>query len=479
MNKGKKMRRNLMIAVIIMFIAIGFALLSTDLDIIGNYSIRSVKWDIHFENASTTSGSVSGEPSIIDDDTTVSYTFTFNNPTDYYEFTVDAVNDGSMDAIITEVDNGIYDSTGENRIEMPDFLEYSVINTTTNEKLKVGQTLNKNTTNVYKVKVNMRDNLGDNEIPRSYTGITFKLNVNYAQKKKNSESSYMYYNGYANLGDAKDSLWEYSIISVQDKTASITGFNQNYNKNNPESYDCDVPEAFVSYCSYCDSNYCDISSHNNIKELEKIVFPAKVKLDSEGNLSNSGDEYTITSVDISNGEYYYVDRGIQEMIFPNTVTSITLSNYYKYLETVRLPNSLTTLPHFQFEYDYDNSGYHVINELRIPSNITTLSDDNNFNLYDHSYYCDYDGDNYHTYGETEDGAIIYIPKEVNSIGNYAFIYPNLKKIYVESKEVKTKVITAITNYCNSEYNYYYDCYEDANSCISDLSKRVIYDPTQF
>ena len=482
MRKGKVMRRNFIIAIVLMFIVMGYALLSANLDITGNYSIKSMKWDIHFENPVLSNGSVSGTPTITDDDTTVSYTFAFTEPTDFYEFTVDVVNEGTMDGIISEIDNGVYDSTGNDRIEIPDYLEYSITNTTTNKKVEVGQTLNKNTTNVYKVRINMKSGLSDSELPQVASSMRFKLNIVFAQKKKDSEENHNYYDGKAKLSEAYPALWTYEITDEDEHMASITGFNEYYKGSN---YDSTV--NFVYYCAHNDYNYCDLEYSEPIPELSRIVFPYKVKLNSDGKYNEKGEEYTITSVDISNADDLYVNKGIQKLIFPNTVTSITFDDSYyngfKYLDEVKLPNNLENLPYFSFIYNYTDSGYTMPSEIRIPRSVTSIEKVGgytNFGL-ENGYYYTYDSDSGKevTFGDFDDAPILYIPKEVTSIDNDSIYFSNFKKFYVESKSVKSKLVTAVEGYCENNYSNYYEVYEDSSECVSKITKKIVYDPTKF
>ena len=59
-----------------------------NLNILGVSEILNPTWDIHFENVSVKSGSVTAPtPTIDTDQTTVSYSVTLNTPGDYFEFT--------------------------------------------------------------------------------------------------------------------------------------------------------------------------------------------------------------------------------------------------------------------------------------------------------------------------------------------------------------------------------------------------------
>ena len=110
--------------IMILLIGIGYALLTTNLNITGTTVLKDNRWDIHFENVNVITGSVTAStPSIDQSGTTVSYSVTLDKPGDFFEFTVDAVNDGTLDGMIesfTSKLNGTVITT------LPNALEYSV-----------------------------------------------------------------------------------------------------------------------------------------------------------------------------------------------------------------------------------------------------------------------------------------------------------------------------------------------------------------
>ena len=77
---------------------IGYAALSTTLTIDGTSDIDRAVWDVHFENVQVTTGSVNATAPAISNDTEVGFSVSLEDPGDFYEFTVDVVNDGTFDA---------------------------------------------------------------------------------------------------------------------------------------------------------------------------------------------------------------------------------------------------------------------------------------------------------------------------------------------------------------------------------------------
>lgn len=110
-EKKKKSNHNVIVALIILLlgISIGYAALTTTLVINGSSTIKKVVWNIHFANVKTESESVSIDTSKGEkaayipnaDETKVEYKVSLEKPGDFYEFTVDVVNDGTLDAKIS------------------------------------------------------------------------------------------------------------------------------------------------------------------------------------------------------------------------------------------------------------------------------------------------------------------------------------------------------------------------------------------
>lgn len=85
-------------------LGLGYALISTTLEIDGTANVQDSVWDIHLDNIHILEGSVTATTApTISDNTTVSFAATLENPGDYYRFTVDVVNAGTMNAMIDSI----------------------------------------------------------------------------------------------------------------------------------------------------------------------------------------------------------------------------------------------------------------------------------------------------------------------------------------------------------------------------------------
>ena len=109
MRKKQKNKKIMVVAIaLLLLISIGYAAISTTLTINGTANIAATSWNVYFTNLQTTNGSVT--PSVAPtvsgtNTTTLNYTITLENPGDFYEFTVDVKNGGTINAKIA--DNGI------------------------------------------------------------------------------------------------------------------------------------------------------------------------------------------------------------------------------------------------------------------------------------------------------------------------------------------------------------------------------------
>ncbi len=192
MRKTNRKKRLLAILVlVILVLGLGYALLSQDLTINGITKVKGNNWDIHFDNVVVNSSSVvladNDSAATIDfnDDTLVNYTVTLNQPGDFYEFTVDAVNAGTVDGMIGGVISKINGTEISSTNPIPSYLNYSVryadaVTIAANQLLSVGET------ETYKVRVEFKREIENDELPSTNQTITFSFGVTYIQADNNA-----------------------------------------------------------------------------------------------------------------------------------------------------------------------------------------------------------------------------------------------------------------------------------------------------
>ncbi|MBR6136863.1 MAG: hypothetical protein IKQ06_01760 [Bacilli bacterium] len=179
-QKSKTYIRPIVIVMIFVFITIGYAYLTSALNINGATLLKKPTWDVHFENVQVKDGSVTGEqvidePEIDSEQTTVSFHVNLKKPGDYYEFTVDAVNAGTIDAMINTITD--FDLT----TDQLKYLETSVTYED-GEEVQAKQQLLAGDTAVYKIRVEYKLDLDAEDLPSNPEQLDLEFSVEYVQK---------------------------------------------------------------------------------------------------------------------------------------------------------------------------------------------------------------------------------------------------------------------------------------------------------
>ncbi len=185
--KRAKRRTKYLLLLLILFISIGYAILQSNLNITGITGINNVKWDIHWDNLNVTDGSVSDAnvttPATIDTNKiTVNYNITLSKPGDYYEFTVDAVNAGTIDGMIESISSKL---NGTEITTLPTYLNYSVTYSD-DQELLINQELKSGTTETYKVRVEYKKDISVSDLPGAEQTLNLSFSVTYKQANEDA-----------------------------------------------------------------------------------------------------------------------------------------------------------------------------------------------------------------------------------------------------------------------------------------------------
>ena len=162
------------ILISVLSLTVVYAALSTVLNITGSSQITASNWDIHLANPSVSSGSVNNNLPTINGNN-LSFNATLSLPGDYYEFTVDVVNSGSIDAMIDSVIK-----TPELTIEQTKYIKYEV-SYANGESISTKQTIKKRMSTPIKVRVEYRNDLTASDLPSTETNLSLKLTLVYIQ----------------------------------------------------------------------------------------------------------------------------------------------------------------------------------------------------------------------------------------------------------------------------------------------------------
>ena len=167
-------------------LSIAYAALNAVLTISGNAEVAASNWYIHLDNAKVKNGSATSDVPIISGNS-LTFSTTFNMPGDYYEFTVDVVNEGTIDAMIESVT-----TTPELDASQKKYLKYEV-SYANGESIDVKQTLTKKTSMPIKVRLEYRNDLVGSDLPSS--SITLSFNVTFVYSQSDGTGSSVTNNG--------------------------------------------------------------------------------------------------------------------------------------------------------------------------------------------------------------------------------------------------------------------------------------------
>ena len=192
MRLTKTEQRTILFLTLLLVITVGYALLSQTLDINGTTNIKKTTWSIIWDNVVVKDGSVSGDAvttaaSITNTEKTlVEYSISLSEPGEFYEFTVDAKNEGTIDAMVNVVSNKVYESNGTTEKTLPEYLTYTVTYSD-GKTIEPKHLLSAGSTEKYKVRVEFKDVSAD-KLPSQNETLKFKFEVEYIQADDSAQT---------------------------------------------------------------------------------------------------------------------------------------------------------------------------------------------------------------------------------------------------------------------------------------------------
>ena len=167
----------LFLLVVIGSLGVGYAVIRSNLQITGSAHVQNANWDIHFANLTVTAESATAStPASITATDTVTFGVTLANPGEFYEFTVDAVNGGTMNAELNSVS-----ITPQLTPAQQEFLDLSVTYVSSGNPVAAGDLLLKNTTRRLKVRAAYKDGIDVSKYPETDQNYNVSITLNYVQ----------------------------------------------------------------------------------------------------------------------------------------------------------------------------------------------------------------------------------------------------------------------------------------------------------
>ena len=177
MKERKKRMSVLILLLLVGFITIGYAVLNSDLTITGTSHITNATWDVHFETISVTTGSVTATtaPTIATGGLSITYEVTLAKPGDFYEFSVNVKNDGSVTAKLSAAPTISGPTTAQDV-----YTNYTFLNSD-GTAVTAGQTIAAGASKTYKVRVEFDRNISSNQLPTTAQNMTLTAAMNWEQ----------------------------------------------------------------------------------------------------------------------------------------------------------------------------------------------------------------------------------------------------------------------------------------------------------
>ena len=187
MRRNNKQVTTYFILFSLLLIGVVYAILQANLQINGTAKIKANTWDIHFDNIQVNENSVpigtEDSPATIDPNNNckVDFEVTLGVPGDFYEFTIDVVNAGTIDGMIGELNKTLI-VNNEPVDNPPDYLDY-IVTYSDGIEIEENHNLEAGSTETYKVRLEFKTDI--EELPSAST-ISTSLIPQYVQSDSNS-----------------------------------------------------------------------------------------------------------------------------------------------------------------------------------------------------------------------------------------------------------------------------------------------------
>ena len=182
-NRLKKYYAIFVLILIVVILSIGYSYLNSSLAINGTSNINNPTWSIYFDDVvvddeSFIYSSENATPTIGSDLLSLSYDVVFDTPGQFYDFTVNIINDGSIDAMIGSITSTI---NNQPITSLPSYLTYSV---TYYDGVEIGenQLLAAGSWDVIKIRIEYLKDIEVSDLPTTEVTLHLDYSMEYVQK---------------------------------------------------------------------------------------------------------------------------------------------------------------------------------------------------------------------------------------------------------------------------------------------------------
>ncbi len=176
----KQVKRSVSVIVLLLLlvgITVGYSALSQTLNINGTSTISKTTWNVHFANVTITTGSVTATtaPTATGNAVSLDYAVNLQKPGDFYEFTVDVKNDGTVAAKLSALPTLSGVSTAQDV-----YVNYTFTHSD-GTAITVGETIAAGASKKFKVRVEFDSSISASQLPSSEQTLNLTASMNYVQ----------------------------------------------------------------------------------------------------------------------------------------------------------------------------------------------------------------------------------------------------------------------------------------------------------
>ena len=162
------------ILISVLSLTVVYAALSVTLNITGAAQVLDASWNVHFSNIKVNPASVPISPKIVDSNK-ITFNADLEDPGDFYKFTVDIVNDGSIDAMIDSII-----TTPELTSDQKKYLKFE-IEYTDGQSINTKQKLKSKETKTISILFSFRRDISVNDLPTTEANFDVGMTLVYYQ----------------------------------------------------------------------------------------------------------------------------------------------------------------------------------------------------------------------------------------------------------------------------------------------------------
>ena len=187
-NKSKKQFLIFILFLMILSVGVIYAFLQANLSVEGTTKIQANTWDIHFTNVQVAQNSVAIDSendelaATITDDTEVSFAVSLNELGDFYEFTVDVYNAGTVDGMIGSVTSKLNNTV---ITTLPAYLNY-IVEYSDGVEIEENQVLEVGDTETIRIRLEIKSDVNVEDLPSQNEDLLFDFSIGYAQADANA-----------------------------------------------------------------------------------------------------------------------------------------------------------------------------------------------------------------------------------------------------------------------------------------------------